>query len=120
MQRVGTGRLQQTNSATNKTHPRPTGQRGDCLTSLPTAMTCFPGTNMRLLGFGVGCVWMNMVRTEPTTHKREHNREMGWEMGSELQVPASKLFWRCDQIWLRICVPAGVRQAPADANGPGA
>lgn len=30
-----------------------------------TSMTGFPGTNMRLLGLGVGCVWMNMPRRGP-------------------------------------------------------
>ncbi len=48
-----------------------------------TSMTGLPGTNIRLLGLGVGCVWMNMLRREPargwavaTCNRVRHGRKV--------------------------------------------
>lgn len=50
---------------------------GTAVHQMLTPMTGCPGTNMRLCGLGVGCVWMNMVRTRPAVPMRRRERAGG-------------------------------------------
>src|SRR5947209_4449431 len=65
----------------------------DCasrMSSVPLASTVRPGRNLRVAGFGVASVWMNMAVSSPAVCPIGRTRASSnkWLLGNELQAPA--------------------------------